>query len=161
MSDYKERIRRSVEAYSLREQKKIEREYGLSKKKRRREPEEDVCRDLMGYWNSNGFNFDRNESKANKQVGTNTWVNSGLKSGTPDFIGCDPDGHYMAVEVKAPGRRNKSGLRDAQRDFLVSKIDSGAFGCVTDSVSHFEDIYLKWKNAKRTQKKSILLSDIP
>jgi hypothetical protein len=76
--------------------------------------------------------------------------------GHPDLAGICPDGTAFFCELKAPKRRyNVSPL---QKAFLLSVIEHGAFGCVTDSMEHFRKIWTAWTV---NRSKAILIDDIP
>lgn len=77
------------------------------------------------------------------------------ETGFPDLVG-DYQGRILYIELKAPGKRNK--IRPEQLKFLKNKISRGCFACVTDSVEHFEALFLRWLPAKGSY---VLLADLP
>lgn len=69
--------------------------------------------------------------------------NTGIQTGTPDLLGYDQDGRFIAIELKAPGKRNSTTLD--QYLFLVRAIESGCFACVCDDVQELEIMYHQFK----------------
>ena len=55
--------------------------------------------------------------------------------GSPDIVGCMPDGRFLGVEVKLPGNK----LRDKQAEFLAKLKDSNAVAFVAHSVKEVEN----------------------
>lgn len=82
--------------------------------------------------------FDSQSIKCGKKVR----ANPGLPTGTSDLVGNTDQGLAAYVEIKKLGHRDV--CRMGQRIFLERKIRSNAFGLVTDSAIHLEEIYLKW-----------------
>lgn len=149
MSD---KIRKIVENYCDREQRKY-----TPKKKKNSKPELEVEKALAEHWRKEGFFMKKYESKAVLINGV--WRQPALSKGTPDWMGCSPDGVYVVSEVKAPGRR--STLRIEQRDFLVEVIKRGGFGICCDSVEYFKKHYKYWSMLNRRIKKDYLLALLP
>jgi hypothetical protein len=142
------RIRASIERLSEREDKKYR-----SRKRKNNNPEELVVKSLQYYFNTCGFFVCGYESKAKFINGV--WRTSGLNVGTPDLIGVDNEGYFMAVEVKAKGKR--STLRREQREFLTKTIMCGGLGICADSVEYFQEVYEEWKKLDSVNERRILL----
>lgn len=124
-----------------------------------KKPEESVVKEIVDCARAEGFFIKRYESKA-KNVG-GRWINSGMAFGTPDLMACSPDGYFCAIEVKAPGKRVASCLRDNQRKFLIDIIKHNGFGIVTDSKNHFLAMYYKWLKLEGDEAINFLLNDLP
>lgn len=156
MSDYQDRIRKSIEAFN-------EKNDPARKKRSNSKPEKKVEADCLKWLRDSGFSIDVFESKATYNPNSGRYISQSMKSGITDSIGCDPFGHACFIEFKAPGRL--STLRENQRDFLVEKINHGAFGCVVDSVEKLVWIYKRWKMIVKSEGvengKGFLLKTLP
>lgn len=154
----KDRIRRAVERFSEREQptKKKPKKYNS-------QPEEKVVRELLQYYSDNNFFINRYESKAKRiqlKSGASLWRTAGVEIGTPDLLGCCPNGFIHANEVKAKGRR--STLREEQREFLTQVIIHGGFGVCCDSVEYLRKVYAYWIGLRNLrERKQFLLDQLP
>lgn len=85
--------------------------------------------------------------------------NLGMQNGTPDLMGCDQYGHFVAIELKAP---NKSGLCTLdQHNFLKRKIESNGFGAVVSCEQKLKQIYLTWLSLSLPERRSFLLDLLP
>lgn len=82
-----------------------------------------------------------------------------VKSGTPDLIGCTAEGVFIAIELKAPGRR--STLKEHQRYFLTRVINNNGFAACIDSVSNLRDLYNAWIRTDINDRADLLLKDLP
>ena len=60
------------------------------------------------------------------------WTRGGQGSGISDRIGILPGGRFIAVELKAPGK--KPTLSQPQYDFLSKILNHGGVACVADCV---------------------------
>lgn len=135
--DYKLRINKSILKFS---QKFL---VGDKPKRRNGKPERDlVQKPVMAYMRSLGWSVEIYEAKAAWDHNSQSYQSNYMKVGTVDCLGCTDSGRFVAVEFKAPGRI--STLRDHQRQFLIDKINSGAFGCVTDSVERLRSLYAEF-----------------
>lgn len=77
--------------------------------------------------------FRNNTGRLQNKFGA--WVNYGLCKGSSDLIGWTKDGRFLAIEVKAPGKKPT----DAQLNFIDKVNDAGGVAFCTDKVS---DIYI-------------------
>lgn len=148
---YSKKIQGIVEGYGTRELKKYQR------KGKNKAPEKDVEKELDAYWLAAGFFINRYESKA-KNIG-GVWRSSGLEFGTPDRLGCDRSGYFIAVEVKAKGKR--SSLREEQRIFLIKIIERGGFGLCCDSLEYFKKHYKMWTGLSGKIRVDYLMALLP
>lgn len=81
-------------------------------------------------------------------------------AGFPDLVGCLASGHFLAIELKALGRR--SNLSGHQREFLLNVISNNGFACVSDSVSHVSYLLFSWQSLASVEaRRELLLSDLP
>lgn len=155
MSD-PDRIKKAVHKF-------IQRETDRYNKKKNKKPEEAVVKEMLDYYEQNGFYVRRFEAKAKKiatQSGKAIWTSTGLDYGTPDLLGCCPSGFIHANEVKARGRR--STLREDQREFLENIIHRGGFGICADSVDYLDDTYHRWIILNDVEQRiNFLLSELP
>jgi hypothetical protein len=79
------------------------------------------------------------------------WTISGQGSGIADRLAWLPDGKFIAIELKAPGK--KKTVSDAQYAFLQSLISRGHKACVADCV---EDVKLA---LSQTQQELVITLD--
>jgi len=149
MGNYKDRVRAAMARHHER-QLKAEGE----PKRKNKAPEKEVERECLEWMRRQGWSVNVFEAKA-------TWDKRGfyrgqaMKEGTPDCIGCDSFGTFVAVEFKAPGRL--STLRPLQRKYLVEKIERGAFAAVVDSASRLQDCYELWRDCVKNGANSVEL----
>lgn len=85
--------------------------------------------------------------------------NLGMQNGTPDLMGCDRYGHFVAIELKAPLKENLCTLD--QRNFLKRKIESNGFGVVVSCEQKLKQIYLTWLSLSLPERRSFLLDLLP
>lgn len=152
MDDYKERVRAALEKNAKRNMPKPPR------KTKNQTPEKDVERECLTYLRSIGCDVCVVESKATYTQG-GFYRSQTVKSGFSDIVGCDPNGIYLAIELKAPKRR--ATLKPHQREFLVEKIKRGAFGVCVDSADLLRDLYQKWNCIAGEPAKKFLLDQLP
>lgn len=99
-------------------------------KGKRRAPEAAVGRDIDAYLRSLSIYI-----RTIKSDGTKTrdgWRKSAQGAGISDRIGVIPGGRFLAVELKAPGKKRT--LTMQQFDFLFRIASAGGCACVADSV---------------------------
>jgi hypothetical protein len=137
------------------------------RKSRNGRPEKDVERDVLAWMRDRGWDAQVIEAKATYNPRAGRYLrNSSVAAGTCDIIGTDPNGTFVAVELKAPGRLSTfaADRNEAQRDYLIAKIRSGAFAAVTDCTSRLEQIYEEYLTARAIspeKSKQLLLSYLP
>lgn len=115
--------------------------------RRNSKPEHEVKVRVMHWLEANGFSCDVVESRAVYSKAAGRYVNGQTRKGFSDLTGCAPDGTAVFIELKAPGRR--STLRPEQREFLMSKIQCGAFALVVDSVHYLTDAWTEFTHRRR------------
>ncbi len=73
------------------------------------------------------------------QLADGRWLSSGLCVGSSDLIGWAPNGLFVAVEVKRPGRDTTTKKRkQSQGDFIAAVRQAGGIGGVVRSVADLE-----------------------
>lgn len=121
-------------------------------------PEKLVEADVLFWCLKNKWSVDVYDSKGSFSAAQKRYTkNKGMKSGTPDLIGCDDKGHAVFVELKTS--KTVGSYRQDQAIFLHNKIESGAFCCVVDSAERLEFLYDCWINSE--MKKQLLKSELP
>jgi len=127
-------------------------------------PEKEVEKECLKWMRDKGWNVQIYEAKATWSPAAGQWLQQGMKSGTCDCMGSTSDGHMVAVEFKAPGRLSTFNSQDRynQRKFIVDKINSNCFACVTDSAARLEFIFTTWvKIPDASERRTYLLSMLP
>jgi hypothetical protein len=148
---YKNRIEKAVESYSAKELNKYQ------PKLKNKSPEQAVACVLDSHFKSAGFFVNRYESKAKNINGV--WRSSGVNVGTPDRLGVDRRGRFLAIELKAQGKRKTVSLE--QYEFLRKTILCNGFGIVCDSLEYFKKTYEKWLYLSPSEGREFLLSELP
>ena len=118
-------------------------------KKKNKSPERLVQDAIIKHLKNLGFFVFEIESKAiktPKKGGGFFFRSAGAKKGTPDILGVSPSGQFVAIEVKAKGKR--STLRDEQRVFLNRVIDNNGFAMVCDSIEYFTEVFSGYQEAR-------------
>ena len=156
MGDFKSRVRQAVENFHKRELKSSS---PPSRKNNR--PEKQVESNCLHWMRQMDWSVEIFESKATYNPNIGVYKQQSMKQGTPDCIGCDAEGAFVAVEFKAPGR--KSTLRPLQRKYLMEKIEHGAFAVCVDSAESLAEHYRQWCDLARDPKsrKEFLLLLLP
>lgn len=85
--------------------------------------------------------------------------NLGMSNGTPDLIGCDQYGHFVAIELKAHGKGHLCSLD--QYNFLRKKILSNGFAAVISCEQKLKSIYLTWLSLSVPERREFLASHLP
>lgn len=152
--DYKSRIIKAIN--------KFETKHTLvnDKPKRHNEkPEKEVERDVL-LWLRKIDCFINVYDSAAQPDSYNNFKRVHVKTGTPDLIGCTAEGVFIAIELKAPGRR--STLKEHQRYFLNRVIKNNGFAACIDSVDRLRDLYNAWIRLEDPEmKENLLLLDLP
>lgn len=99
-------------------------------KKKNKSPEAQVGKEVDAYLKSIGAYVRTINSGGIQRNGR--WTTSGQGSGISDRVGILRGGRFIAVELKATGK--KKTVTDEQADFLREVINRGGVGCVADSV---------------------------
>lgn len=145
--DYKKRIRAIIEKQ---QRKQLE---DITKIKRKNgKPEKLVEAECLVWMRTQGWDVAIYESKATWNKSAQRYTNTALKAGTSDCMGTTGEGVAVYIEFKAKGKlstfSNEKNLR--QQDFLISKINHGAFACVVDSVQLLSAYYIQWAQRRMT-----------
>lgn len=157
---YKLRVKNAVENYLIKQNKP-------KSARRNSKPEKQTQIECIAFMRSIGWSIDIYEAKATWNPEQQIWKNQGMKSGTVDCIGCTNNGHSVFVEFKAKGKLSTFNRDEnyKQRNFLIDKINHGAFGCVVDCKDLLAEIYLKWivyhKSGQQQDAINFLLSSLP
>lgn len=155
MNDYKRRVERAVTGFYQRQEKKLK-----PASRKNQKPEKKTEKECLEWMRANQFDVQIVEAKAVFNPKRGRFISQAVRAGTVDCIGNDPNGFAVFVEFKAPGRL--STLRAAQKEFLLKKIQKGAFACVTDSAPRLAEIYRQWiylKSACETEKAKLFLGE--
>lgn len=134
------------------------------RKAKNKKPEAKFQSEILRYFREEGFFMERYESAWSKSrySSSDHYVPSGCKKGTPDTLGCDKHGNFIAVELKAPGKRSASTLREDQRAFLMKVIRHNGFGAVVDSIDLFNATYYKWISIEdKSKRQEFLIESLP
>ena len=105
-------------------------------------PEKEVEAAVLAWCRSRNWFLQVFEAKSVFSEQSQRYISATMKAGTPDLVGITNCGVFVAIELKAPGRR--STLRPRQREFLLEIIKRGGFGVVVDSVSMLEKAWLEF-----------------
>jgi hypothetical protein len=145
MSDLKTRIARAISRYETAQDKKLR---GTTR--RNGKPEKEVEYTCVAWMKSQGWSVNVFEAKATYSPTAGIWKQQAMSGGVADCMGNTQDGIAVAIEFKAPGYLStfNSPARVKQRAFVIDKINSGAFACVTDSVERLKDIYTRWRELR-------------
>ena len=151
--DYKKSVQAAVEKFN----EKNDPNYSKPTRKNQKPEEEFIHNELVPFLKS--INIDHNviEAKSTFSEKSQRYTMQSVAPGYPDISGNFPNGLALFIEVKAPGCRTR--LRDDQREFLIRKINSNCFACVTDSIEHLTNLIEKFKTTDN--RKSLLLNDLP
>lgn len=135
--------------------------------RRNGKPEKEVERFCLQWMRERNWDVQILESKAVYNANAGRYLRTmSVSAGTCDCIGTLPNGLFVAIEFKAPGRLATfaSDRNHLQRDYIINKIKSGCFACVTDSAARLEKIYNAWLEALQVSPekgKDTLLSFLP
>lgn len=125
-------------------------------------PEFEVKKAAMAWLRTNGFSCQVVESKGVYSIEHGRYTSGQTKAGTSDLFGCGPGGIAVYIELKAPGRR--STLKEHQRQFLIEKIQAGAFAVCADSVECLANAWEEFSHRRKMEPqlaKAFLLRHLP
>lgn len=131
-------------------------------RKRNSSPEKLVERQIIDHLTNLGFFMFNAEAKAIRTIsntGNVFYRNSGVMPGVSDLLGINPSGKFVAIELKAPGRRSTVSIK--QIIFLERIILKGGFAAVIDSVEIFDLTYNTWAKLLPIDRPEYLLSLLP
>jgi len=106
---------------------------------KRKKPEKKIQDQIEQYARLKGLVVFTVDSKGVFVPGAKRFVASKTTKGVSDLIMCNNWGQFIAVEVKAKGRR--STVKPEQFDFLESIIERDGIAIVSDSLDSFVDTY--------------------
>lgn len=134
--------------------------------RRRGSPEKAVEAECLEWMRGQGWSVEIYEAKNNYNPAAGRWIGKSMRSGTVDCQGILPNGTFVAVEFKAPGKRAQFNVQTnaKQKQYLLEKIHFLAFGCVVDSAQLLKIIYTGYlEELKKGQEvaKDYLLSRLP
>jgi len=142
MSDHEKRVIAAIEKHA---QKDLDATKRDKTKRKNAAPEAAVGKTVDKWAKDTGWFFHKYESKA-KHVqlagGVSIHKSAGVNVGTPDRLGCSENGIFVAVELKAPGKR--STVTPEQREFLTGVIMNHGFGVVVDSAELLDEYWTRW-----------------
>ncbi len=122
-------------------------------------PEKLLELDVKGWAASSGIWLEVYDSKA-KLTERGIYKVQGVKQGTPDLLGLNKHGRFIAIELKAPKAPLVPSLD--QRNFLTKVIEYGGFGIVTNNVHQLGEIYQRWlMTIDEINKRAYLLELLP
>lgn len=163
--DHKQGTIDALNKYYSRQEK--ERVKALGPKRRNAKPEKEVEKVCLEWMRAVGWSVEIYEAKSTWSPEAGAWINQSMKAGTCDCMGSTGDGHSVAIEFKAPGCLSSfnSIKRTRQREFIVRKIESNCFACVTDSLVRLQTIYGTWLDLKQRNfpdlARQYLMSQLP
>lgn len=146
MTNFKARVQDAIRRNHERELKSK----APKPKRHNDDPEAQVVRTIITETKLLDWDIQVVESKAKFIDGQ--YRSSGIKFGTCDILGIDSIGNAVFIEAKAPGKRStfwREG-NDRQIEFLLSKIERGAFACVVDSWAQLNAYYMQWRQIRIT-----------
>jgi GTP-binding protein EngB required for normal cell division len=160
----KKSVENALHNYLKKYQKDTDKLNGVIKKRTNAKPEKNVEKECLTWMRAQGWNVQIFESKATQINGV--WRNQSMKAGNADCQGTLPGGIACYIEFKSPGRLSTFNAPKNQRqiDFILAKIDMGAFACVVDSADHLAGIYNIWKEKRAADPedaKNYLLDALP
>jgi hypothetical protein len=153
MNDFKKRIQNAIEKHATNQLPK--RPTGRKNNK----PERQLQKQMIEALKQIGVFAFHVESKAVYSASAGAYLNSQTVVGCADILGVTPQGQFLAVEVKSPGRR--STLREAQCDFLTNVIERGGFAVCSDSLEHLLALYSEWLTTDLCSRAPLLRRDLP
>jgi len=162
VSDFKDRARKALEAFSKKDLKEIDKLTG--KKRKNQKPEKLVEAECLFWMRQQRWSCQIIESKATCVNGV--WRNQAVQAGTVDCLATLPNGMAAYIEFKAFGKLstfNRPG-NERQVQYVKSKIQMNAFACVTDSAERLKTIYETWEQKREIsldEARDYLLSMLP
>ena len=149
--EHKKRVTDALNKYYERQDREIRKLNGLDGPRRRNDkPEKEVEKACLAWMRAPEQDWLVEIYEAKSTLKDGVWRQQAMKAGTCDCMGSLPNGIGVAIEFKAPGRLASfnSEKRFLQRKFIVDRINSNNFACVTDSVERLKIIYEKWRELR-------------
>jgi hypothetical protein len=133
------------------------------KRQRNSRPEKRVEQECLVWMRAQGWDVQIYEAKGNFNPLRNRYMAGSMKAGTVDCQGVTPNGQFVAVEFKAPKKRATLNLSKncRQREYLMNKIKSNAFGCVVDSVAQLQKIWDAYSSLEPQFRQAYLMTQLP
>lgn len=161
-TDYKKRVMEALRKHH----EKNDAKYKPKRRIRRNRPEKIVEMDCMLWMRAQGWSVDVFEAKATFDPKSGSWRNQAMKAGVCDCLGSTNEGIAVAIEFKAPGARASFNRpqRASQREFILTKIASGNFAAVVDSLNMLKEVYENWRKLRyidMNDAKKYLLDSLP
>ena len=128
-------------------------------RKKNTKPEKEVEKAVTRWLKDNGFSCNVVDSKAVYSTSSGRYMNGKTDMGFSDIVGCTPNGLAVYIELKAKGKR--STLKIHQYDFLLNKINHGAFAVCVDSVDCLVDIVSKFRHCSYENRIKLLTDHLP
>lgn len=123
-------------------------------------PEKLVEKQVLAWCFKNNIDVNVFDSKAVFSYSKNSYSkNNGIPEGCADILGCDFDGKFFAIELKAPGKEKVCRL--SQYNFIKRKIKSGGFCLVCSDCETLNDVFFKWKDLNKDDGIQYLMSLLP
>ena len=128
--------------------------------RKNKKPEKIVVKALLEWLKANDFKANVIEASSYDPI-SRAKVVCKVEAGFSDIIATCKYGFACFIEAKAKDRR--ATLKEHQRDFLISRIESNAFACCVDSAELLEVIYKGYIELRSSGKsaKSFLLEQLP
>lgn len=137
------------------------------RKTKNRKPEKEVERFCLEWMRQNHWDVQIYEAKATYNPRQGRYMQQSMKAGTVDCQGVLPDGTFVAVEFKAPGRLSTFAAPKniRQKQYLTQKIEHYAFGACVDSCARLQAIFALYSKIRdeegKDAAKQYLLSQLP
>lgn len=126
---------------------------------KRIKPEKQFEQKVKAWAASNGIWLEVYDSKA-KFTEKGIYKTQGLAKGTPDLLGLNKYGRYVAIELKAPGKPAIPSLE--QRMFLRRVIEFGGFALVANDLEILNETYTRWLMVTdEVNRRAFLLDKLP
>lgn len=105
------------------------------KKQKRNNPEGKVKNAIQEFLRLRGC-YTRTIKSDGQKLPSGKWIPSKQGRGISDLIGVTPEGRFLAIEVKAPGKEKTA--TPEQLDFISNIIERGGIGVVASSIAQVE-----------------------
>lgn len=105
-------------------------------------PEKIVEKDVLAYCSNMGWFVSVVDSSAVYSAKSGGYRRGMAKKGFPDIVGCDHNGRFVAIELKAKGKL--STIRAEQKAYLNKATACGAFAVCVDSADLLHKLYIEF-----------------
>lgn len=123
------------------------------------DPEKELEQEVKAWAARNGIWVEVYDSKA-KFTERGVYKTQGLGKGTPDLLGLNKRGRFIAIELKAPNKKAIPSLEQSM--FLRRVIEFGGFGVVINDLNILQDMYSRWLMiTDEINKRAYLLEKLP